>query len=95
MSAMSRLHAELSEDFENLTETSMQFKGVGWEKQEDRFNGNVNYDHAYIYWFENYASLILGRRILQDLGEPYEVLFDDACAQYAVTTDFATLSWLM
>ncbi len=38
---------DMAEDFENLTETSMQFKGNNWEAQDGRFEGKVNYDLDY------------------------------------------------
>lgn len=93
MSAMGQLYLEMSEDFENLTETSMKFKGSDWESQEGRFDGEVDYSFGYIYWFENYASLMLGRRILQDLGEEYKVLFDSGFQQWVIITDLQSPVW--
>ena len=83
----------LAEDFENLTETSMQFKGNNWEAQDGRFEGKVNYDLDYIYWFDNYANLMAARTILQDFGNSWEVLFDDALGQWTLITDYQSMCW--
>ncbi len=34
-------------DFEMLTENQMQFKGIDWEAQVDRFDQAPNFEHEY------------------------------------------------
>lgn len=98
MSKMSDLHLELNMDFEQLTETSMQWSKSTWGKQvkEGRFEalyGDITYDHTHIYWFESYANLLLAKSILAMLGQKYSVLLDDAMGQYAITTTYETYAW--
>lgn len=93
MSAMKEIYMDMAQDFENLSETSMKFKGVGWEKQDGRFIGKVDYSMDYIYWFDNYVSVMAARTILQDFGNQYEIIFDDNMGQWAIITEFQALSW--
>jgi hypothetical protein len=93
MGAMKAVYMDMAEDFENLNETSMQFKGNNWEAQDGRFEGNVNYNLDYIYWFDNYANLMAARTILQDFGNSYEVLFDDVLGQWTLITDYQSMCW--
>ncbi len=55
-------------DFEMLTENQMQFKGIDWEAQADRFDQAPNFEHEYIYWVENSAALVLATKYLQQQG---------------------------
>lgn len=93
MGVMKAVYMDMAQDFENLNETSMQFKGNNWEAQDGRFEGPVNYDLDYIYWFDNYATLMAARTILQDFGNSYEVIFDDALGQWCLITDYQAMCW--
>jgi hypothetical protein len=95
MGAMKAVYIEMAEDFENLTETSMEFSGNGWEAQDGRFEGKTDYSMRYIYWFDNYANLMAGRNILQQFGDEYEVLFDDVLGQWTIITNYQTMAWCM
>jgi hypothetical protein len=93
MGAMKAVYMDMSEDFENLTETSMQFKGSGWEAQDGRFEGKVDYSMRYIYWFDNYANLMAARTILQAFEQELAVLFDDNMGQWVIISNYETLTW--
>jgi hypothetical protein len=86
-------HMEMAEDFENLTETSMQFRGSNWEAQDGRFKGAVDYSLKYIYWFDNYANLMAGRTILRQMGDDFVVLFDESLGQWTIITDYKSMCW--
>ena len=90
---MKAVYYDMAQDFENLTETSMQFKGNGWEAQDGRFEGKVDYSMRYIYWFDNYANLMAARNILQQFDEELAVLFDDILGQWTIITNYETMSW--
>lgn len=82
-------------DFERLTEISMEWNEKTWFEQakEGRFEGRITFHHRYIYWFENYASLILARDILIDFKEDYCEMFDTATEEWVMTSSYATEGW--
>jgi hypothetical protein len=81
-------------DFERLTECQMEFNAVAdWQSQSARFVDGLNWNHAFIYWCENYASTLLACQYLEQKGFSYEISWDDAIQQYCFTTDYAG-SWV-
>lgn len=82
-------------DFEQLHETSMEWQATTWMEQvgEGRFEGAYTFHHSHIYWFENYASLILARDILIDFEEDFTAMYDHALDQWVLTTTYKTESW--
>ncbi len=66
MGAMKAIYMDMAEDFENLNETSMQFKGNNWEAQDGRFEGPVNYELDYIYSKKGVAIKINRIAIISD-----------------------------
>ena len=88
------MNATIEQDFDNLYETSMLFKGSDWESQDGRFTRNaVDYSHAVIYWFERFADLLLAKQILEAMNEEYTVLFDSVLDQWVLTSTYATEVW--
>jgi hypothetical protein len=79
-------------DFERLTESQMEFKGQNWEVQEFRFDQEMNFNHEYIFWCENYAALVLATHFLDQVGHSYSIAYDSAVEMYCFTTDYAS-SW--
>jgi hypothetical protein len=97
MSKMGEIYLEKCIDFERLHETSMEWTQETWLDQtnEQRFtDGKIDFDHRYIYWFENYASLIAARNILDTLGEDYSEIYDTSLDQWCLTSTYQDLSWL-
>jgi hypothetical protein len=80
-------------DFEMLTENQMQFKGIDWEAQTDRFDQAPNFEHEYIYWVENSAALVLATKYLQQQGYEFQINYDLRFDQPIFTTNFAG-SWV-
>lgn len=82
-------------DFERLTETSMEWRATTWMSQvnEGRFDGVYSFHHTHVYWFENYASVILARDILIDFEEDFNVMYDTAMNQWTMTTTYKSQSW--
>jgi hypothetical protein len=80
-------------DFELLIENQMQFKGNEWELQIYRFGETPNFEHEYIYWVENNASLVLAIKYLQQQGYEYQINYDLRYDQPIFTTNFAG-SWV-
>ena len=77
-------------DFERLTESQMQFKGQNWERQVERFDQELDFNHEYIFWVENYASLILATHYLDSVNHPYAISYDSAVEMWCFTTDYAS-----
>ena len=96
MSKMGEIFLDKSFDFERLHETSMKWNADTWADQvtDGRFKGNINFNHGYIYWYENYACLMMARNILDQFGEQYEVLSDEATGQFCMTSTFESLEWV-
>ncbi len=96
MSKMGEIYLDKSIDFERLHETSMKWDADTWlEQVEDgRFMGKISFSHDYIYWYDNYACLMAARTILEQLGEAYEILSDEATGQWCMTSTFQSLEWL-
>lgn len=74
--------------FEGLTESQMEFKGNDWEVQEYRFDQPMNFNHEYIYWVENYASLVLATNYLENINHDFVYAYDEAVEMYCFTTDY-------
>jgi len=96
MSKMGELYLEKCIDFERLHETSMEWTEETWGEQAkaDRFIGRIDFSDRYIYWFENYVSLMAARNVLDMVGEKYNELFDSATDQWCMTSTYQDLAWL-
>ena len=95
MSKMKELYLDKCIDFERLNETSMRWEEETWGQQvkDGRFEGKINWSHDYIYWFDNYATLMQAREILQMFGESYVEIFDDYLGQWCITSTYQDLVW--
>ncbi len=87
-----------AQDFEALYETSMEWTQEIWGEQvkEERFKsstGTFDFNHKYIYWYENYVSLMAARNILKKLDEQYAILNDEATGQWCITSTYGSLVW--
>jgi len=83
-----------AKDFERLTEVQMEFNSnAGWKDQADRFVDGLDWNHAFIYWTENYASALLACSYLKQMGFDYAISWDEAGEQYCFTTNFVG-SWV-
>jgi hypothetical protein len=95
---MKTMTSELAQDFERLHETSMEFTQEIWGLQieDGRFNSPTSmwdFNHKYIYWYENYVSLMAARNILKKLDEPYKILSDEATGQWCLTSTYQSTEW--
>lgn len=97
MSAMSNLYTEMELDFERLSNTSMEWSKSTWFNQanEGRFDGDINFEHRYIYWFEHYANLIAARTILKEFDMDYTVMYDTYSDTWALTSEYQSIEWRM
>jgi hypothetical protein len=75
-------------DFDLLTECSMMFKSQDWESQIERFDETPNFNHKFIYWFENSVGVMLATKYLQQEGHEYQVNYDLKFDQPILTTNF-------
>jgi len=97
MSKMGEIYLDKCMDFQRLHETSMEWNKETWFEQAnlDRFiDGRIDFSHRYIYWFENYATVMAARDILALLGEDYSEIFDTATEQWCITSTYQDLAWL-
>ena len=95
---MKTINQELAQDFERLYETSMRWTQEIWGEQiqDGRFVsdiGTLDFNHSFIYWFDNYASLIAARSILYIMNEKYAVISDEATGQWCMTSTYASGVW--
>lgn len=80
--------------FEGLTQCQMEWATESdWLKQKDRFEDTICWSHLFIYWVENYASVILATEFLKQNKYDFSISFDNAVGQYCFTTDYAG-SWV-
>ena len=95
MSAMSNLYTEMELDFERLSNTSMEWSKATWFNQANvgRFDGDINFEHRYIYWFEHYANLIAARTILKEFDMGYTVMYDTYSDTWALTSEYQSIEW--
>jgi len=94
---MGEIYLDKCMDFQRLHETSMEWNKETWFEQAnlDRFiDGRIDFSHRYIYWFENYATVMAARDILALLGEDYSEIFDTATEQWCITSTYQDLAWL-
>jgi hypothetical protein len=90
--------SELAQDFERLHETSMEFTQEIWGLQieDGRFSSPTSmwdFTHKYIYWYENYVSLMAARNILKKLDESFKILSDEATGQWCMTSTYQSIEW--
>jgi hypothetical protein len=95
---MKTITNELHQDFERLHETSMEWTQEIWGEQihDGRFISPVStwdFNHKYIYWYENYVSLMAARNILNKLDEDFAILQDEATGQWCITTTYQSVEW--
>lgn len=87
------------DDFDCLSETSMNWAGEGWEKQAERFEivDRVDstktkvhqlYDFKRIYWFEADSAYAIARAFLRGAHEGFVVAYDHNLNQIVILTDF-------
>jgi hypothetical protein len=97
MSKMAELYMDLETDFERLSHTSMQWDQDTWAEQaaDGRFEGRVNFDHNFIFWFESYPAVVAAKSILMQMDEEFEVLYDKATDEWVMTTTLITMTWSM
>lgn len=95
MSKMAELYMDLENEVERLAHTSMLWDEDTWLEQvsDNRFEGQINFNHQMIFWFENYVSAFTAKAILREMGEEFELLYDDATGEYCITTTLLTLTW--
>jgi hypothetical protein len=80
--------------FEGLTEAQMEWAGnTEWSSQRDRFEDTICWSHKFIYWVENYASVILATEFLKQNRYDYSISYDNAMGQYCFTSNYAG-SWV-
>jgi len=52
----------------------------------------VEWTHRYAHWFDSATAMILAREYLRAIGEPYQVLTDEAddggIAPYVIVTNY-------
>jgi hypothetical protein len=93
---MSKAKLQKEQDFEALNTSSMAWDSATWNQQvaEGRFSdGEVNWDHTFIYWFDEYPALMFAREILLSLSKSYEQFYDNATESWALTTNYKALCW--
>jgi len=81
-------------DFELLWISSMGW-GVQWLPQLHRFSSKdpIHYDHAWAYWFVSYASYLLARTFLENIGAEYQELADEASSEFMLVTNYTSVCW--
>ena len=80
--------------FEGLTEAQMEWgTNTEWLQQKDRFEDTICWSHQFIYWVENYASVVLATEFLKQNRFDYSISYDNAMGQYCFTTNCAG-SWV-
>jgi hypothetical protein len=95
---MKTINQELEQDFERLYETSMRWTQEIWGEQIAKrrfiaFDAELDFSHSFIYWFDNYASLIAARSILYIMSEKYAVISDEATGQWCITSTYGSGVW--
>ena len=57
------------DDFDRLSNTTMNWSSVDWAAQDGRFEPIPDYrEFTRIYWFDNYANLLIARAFLSKMG---------------------------
>jgi hypothetical protein len=80
--------------FEGLTEAQMEWgTNTEWLQQKGRFEDTICWSHQFIYWVENYASVILATEFLKQNRYDYSISYDNAMGQYCFTSNYAG-SWV-
>lgn len=80
--------------FEGLTVCRMLWgDDPEWKKQVDRFEDTICWSHKFIYYVDNYASIILATEFLKQNRYDFSISFDNALGEYCFTTDYAG-SWV-
>lgn len=83
-----------AQDFERLTTCQMEFAGNdGWVEQINRFDEEINWKHQFIYWVDTYVSALVAVQYLVDQKFDYSISYDEATADWVITTDYAG-SWV-
>lgn len=80
-----------AKDFQYLWNTSMAWKGLDWEEQADRFEGDqeLNWEFKRIYWLgKEYTAVILTKMFFTSINQDYQILCDENTEEWVVITDY-------
>lgn len=80
------------QDFERLTQDSMIWSNEEWATKLDRFDDELP-DSGYIYWVDNYASIVLCRQYIEERGCNLTATFDGGMLQWCFVTDYVAQIW--
>ena len=81
-------------DFEQLWSTSMEWQGVDWEKQVDRFQPAPLLSWKYAYWFDNIVALKMAEGFISSLGKNYAIHSDEGTGDWLMLTNYASPCYL-
>ena len=63
-------------DFERLWVNSMEWRGIDWEKQTDRFEPRPDFNWTYAYWFDSAINLVMAKAFMAALKVDYKEHID-------------------
>jgi hypothetical protein len=70
------------EDLSFLYEIKMEWKGIDWETQFNRFEnikGNaIDFEYANAYWLPDWISVMVFRTYLSSIKAEFQILLDNA-----------------
>ena len=75
-------------DFEHLFDVSMEWNKADWAIHSNRWDFNEAPKDGFIYWCEDYASLVLCREFLASGNYTYLQSFDEGTEQWAFISDY-------
>jgi hypothetical protein len=76
-------------DFEALTNTSMEWSKTDWSEMAWRFEFDAVPDQGFIFWVDNYASLLFCRQFCEERGHTFTASFDEGGEDWCFITDYA------
>ena len=76
-------------DFEALTNTSMEWTKEDWSEQEFRFDFEASPESGFIFWVDDYASLMFCRQFCEERGFTFTSSFDEATEDWCFISNYA------
>jgi len=77
-----------AKDFDNLTDTVMEWKGNDWELQADRFSDKPAFDWAVVCWYDSVISMIMARTFLEQNDYAFQESYDHNMESWVLLTNY-------
>jgi hypothetical protein len=83
-----------AEDFDRLTNTSMEWKANNWQSQANRFEDEPLFTWEMAYWCGTFVETLLCQGYLSGIGQESQTVFDTGLLEWVILTNYRSSHWI-